>query len=94
MSKHSPGPWKWSKEIPRDNELPVLLDASDQVVCGFGNAAQYYPTEGLPPNVADARLIEKAPQLLAMLKRAAEDREPWHWDAVALIREIEEGTGG
>ena len=64
--KHTPGPWNW--DDGEDQDLPKLLAPSSKV-CDFGNAEQYYPTSGDPPNEADAHLIAAAPELLAALKR-------------------------
>jgi len=60
--QHTPGPWYWD-EGERNNDMPRLM-SQDGHVCDFGNNEQYYPTEGVPPNVADSRLIAAAPDLL------------------------------
>jgi hypothetical protein len=39
-------------------------------VMSFGDDEQYYPTEGCPPEEANARLIAAAPDLLEALKHA------------------------
>jgi len=79
-SPHSPGPWRWV--TPEDKSWERLDDGANGCV---------FVVDGwhVMPSDADRRLIAKAPELLAMLKRAVEDREPWHWDARALISEIE-----
>jgi hypothetical protein len=42
--------------------------SQDGHVCDFGNNEQYYPTEGVPPNAANSRLIAAAPDLLKQLQ--------------------------
>lgn len=67
--KHSPGPWKWDDDKDLDDEqLPVLRDASGNVVCDFGVDVTYYPTAGTSPVEADARLIAAAPELLEFVR--------------------------
>lgn len=64
MNEHTPGPWHW--DDGEDEDMPKLMAPSGEV-CNFGNCEQYYPTEGLPPNAADACLIAAAPELLEAL---------------------------
>ena len=71
MSKHTPGPWRWDDGDCED-DMPRLMAPSGKV-CHFGNAMQYYPTEGKPPSNSDARLIAAAPELLEALKQALEE---------------------
>jgi hypothetical protein len=77
-NEHSPGPWKWEPKEP-DGQMPALMSAEGKYVCEFGHDASstggYYPTEGSPPDEADARLIAAAPELLAALERALDTAE-------------------
>lgn len=57
----SPHPWRWECEETRGTDMGAILDATGKHVCEFGNAEQYYPTEGSPPNNADLALILEAP---------------------------------
>jgi hypothetical protein len=61
MTKHTPGPWYWDEDMP-------MLKSQDGRVCDFGNNEAYFPTEGVPPNEADSRLIAAAPELLHCLE--------------------------
>ena len=71
------GPWEWRKleydEDDSDTEMPWLDCAGDDPVMDFGDCEQYYPTEGTPPNEADAEFIAAArqdvPKLLAEVER-------------------------
>jgi len=56
----TPGPWEW-KEYGLGNEcdMPALVSRR-ATVCEFGNAEQYYPTEGTPPGESDSAYIAAA----------------------------------
>jgi hypothetical protein len=79
MSKHTPGPWTWQEGD--GNEMPKLI-AGDKEVCNFGDDTTYYPSEGEPPNDADASLIAAAPELLEALE--------WCADTLAVF--VDDGT--
>lgn len=64
--KHTPGPWIWL-EKSEWMDMPSLASPSGEV-CNFGDSQTYYPTQGEPPNKADARLIATAPELLEALQ--------------------------
>ncbi|MFZ7945721.1 hypothetical protein [Neobacillus sp. 19] len=72
----TPGPWVWEKfaldEDDWDTEMPWLGNATESVM-DFGDCEQYYPTQGTPPNDADAEFIAHArqdvPKLLAEVAR-------------------------
>ena len=66
VRQHTPGPWHW--EDGEFSALPRLM-AQAVEVCNFGDREQYYPTEGLPPEDEDARLIAASPELLAALRK-------------------------
>lgn len=74
--KGTPGPWEWFR--PGGKFLPVLRDSNRNEVCNFGNAEDYYPTEGEEPGPEDALLISKAPEMLAMLERIAALQEEYY----------------
>ena len=65
-AKHTPGPWSWA-ETSSSMNMPCLTSPSGEI-CNFGDDTQYYPTEGIPPNEANARLIAAAPELLEAAK--------------------------
>ena len=71
-AKATVGPWRWDNGNDRDATMPVLK-SGDDVVMDFGDAEPYYPTEGIPPEEADAEFIANArqdiPALLALLDR-------------------------
>jgi hypothetical protein len=72
----TPGPWYWDKfnldEDDYDTEMPYLNSEKDSIM-DFGDGEQFYPTEGTPPNEADAEFIaharEDVPKLLAEIER-------------------------
>ena len=83
VAAHTPGPWYWVASADDDgidrNEpsgLPALVSVHGPVVCWFGDAERYYPSEGHPPHEADARLIAAAPELLAELRHLVRLMEP------------------
>lgn len=67
--KHTPGPWNW---VPSPHathpDMGAFFSEGGQRVCWFGDAEQYYPSQGEPPSDADARLIAAAPDLLEALE--------------------------
>ena len=67
-AKHTPGPWEW---VPGKHSFQGSIEPD---ICDFGDDTTYYPTEGAPPNLANARLIAAAPDLFpahAGMNRAA-----------------------
>lgn len=69
MSKHTSGPWKVEKELTsRTGEWLIAKDAGDR---GRGIAiAETVPATG--KELANARLIAAAPELLETLKKCVE----------------------
>lgn len=65
--KGTKGKWIWIHS--HGNTLSRLESDNGQEICNFGNDYDYYPTEGVEPNVYDAQLISKAPEMLEMLKK-------------------------
>jgi hypothetical protein len=61
--KHSPGPWQFIGEETVGTNMGGILDANGYAVCDFGDAQQYYPVNGNPPNEYDAKLMEASPEL-------------------------------
>lgn len=59
------GPWHWSDGV--GDTLATLRAANGTEICNFGDATQYYPTEGSEPNATNAALIAHAPQDVAAL---------------------------
>lgn len=97
--KYTPGPWTWTKpdKWPNHEEHEVWLGSIDHesgTICDFGHNAQYYPSQGEPPNEANARLIAAAPELLEALqalfadyKRLADSGDAGYWS----LEDTEEG---
>jgi len=80
--KHTPAPWTW---IPGKKSDQGSIEPD---ICWFGDDTTYYPTEGDPPNDANARLMAAAPDLLNMLEIAVSYAGPtdgWVSDARAAI---------
>jgi len=74
VTTHTPGPWRWVMQASGigeaseyDSDTPALVSVHGPMVCWFGNDGQYYPTEGIPPGVADMALMAAAPDLLFAL---------------------------
>jgi hypothetical protein len=63
MSKatFTPGPWQWIHGA--GDTMPKIVGANGEKVCDFGDATQYYPTEGDPPVPADRYLMIASPDL-------------------------------
>jgi hypothetical protein len=45
----SPRPWRFEKAEEWD-DMGRIVDADGETVCSFGDATQYYPTQGDPPD--------------------------------------------
>ena len=80
--KGTPGPWEFVPAAPDDldgnhngRDMGGFRSAKGWV-CFFGDATTYYPTEGQPPDPADARLIAAAPELLEALERLVDSVNP------------------
>ena len=71
MSKHSPGPWRWTEMRIGDLEnASVLADAMGrQVLAGGADWGNGWHKGGADVGEHDARLIAAAPKLLEALKR-------------------------
>ena len=72
----TPGEWTWvefamsngepqSEDWKRTGMAALVSDA--ELVCWFGDAEAYYPTEGIEPSDADKRAIAKAPAMLDLI---------------------------
>ena len=89
--KHTPGPWKWN---PDDDDNAIVGADGFSIICGVWHNDSTAGAEVCRP--VDARLIAKAPEILAMLKELLdvyrEDLAIGYRDSITrLIREIEEG---
>lgn len=77
MTKHSPGPWKWSYAEDDGDEFGTdsLYDANRQAL-GFYNEGR-----DNKPTIPDAILIASAPDMLALLRELDEkaDECPICW---------------
>jgi hypothetical protein len=91
MSKHSPGPWRWSKDDP-DYEDDVLIAADKlAVMTGPGIVDR-------PKIAANARLIAAAPEMFRLLEWARERAiagrdltDAWLSEADTLLAGIDGG---
>jgi hypothetical protein len=67
----SPGPWRWEKRegVDEEGQYEALLDARGMIVVSASctNDAEYAWVYAERP--ADARLIQHAPDMLALLRR-------------------------
>jgi len=60
LTEFTPGTWKLD---PVKGDWMGGFYSGETSVCTFGDARDYYPTEGEPPNYANAQLIAAAPDL-------------------------------
>ena len=60
LTGFTPGTWELD---PVKGDWMGGFYSGETPVCTFGHAETYYPTEGEPPNYADAQLIAAAPDL-------------------------------
>lgn len=64
--KGTKGKWQWNPA--RGNRLAILENEYGYEICNFGDDTTYYPTEGTEPDIYDAKLIVKAPEMLELLQ--------------------------
>ena len=79
MTKHTPGPWHWSRDT-MENRCDITLDSEDT-----GYSILYCCKKPREPN---ARLIAAAPDLLEALEAALRKIEwilPVEWDVMRQI---------
>lgn len=73
MSKHSPGPWEWNSDYTmlyyRGSEEEKAKLRADGWGPGAGEKLAILVCENNEPDTADAALIAKAPELLAILRQ-------------------------
>ena len=60
LTGFTPGTWELD---PVKGDWMGGFYSGETSVCTFGDARDYYPTEGEPPNYANAQLIAAAPDL-------------------------------
>lgn len=79
--KATEGPWYW-KEHPDNewnNEMPWIVNELGQKIMDFGDAEQFYPVQGMPPNEEDVQFIiharEDIPFLLEYIKQQQQEIE-------------------
>jgi len=60
LTGFTPGTWELD---PVKGDWMGGFYSGETPVCTFGDAQDYYPTEGEPPNYANAQLIAAAPDL-------------------------------
>jgi hypothetical protein len=98
-AKHTPGPWLWTDRVLQGDakystygDMGGFVTADGVPVCWFGDNETYYPTEGTPPNAADARLIASAPDLLEALRQTTAQIAVWrsiNGDMVGALADLE-----
>ena len=67
MAGYTKGPWEF--DPPHDHgTYEGAFYSGDEEICSFGDSEAYYPTEGTPPNTANAHLIAAAPDMYEALK--------------------------
>lgn len=76
-AKFTKGPWVWVDKLlqgrakyagPYDNG--GFVSADGEMVCWFGDAEQYYPSDGEAPSDEDKHLIAAAPDMYEALELA------------------------
>ena len=72
LTGFTPGPWKfYAADLDLDGTFcGSFIDDAERRICYFGDAEQYYPTEGESPSKEDAALIASAPDLHRELAEA------------------------
>ena len=98
MNAHTPGPWTVSAER-REHRVRYVTNHHDMIATVHGNADEAWQGDMSTHVDVDARLIAKAPEMLATLAHAVLWGEgfattsghtpPWLAEARALLKEIE-----
>lgn len=68
--KITQGPWRIREEKKYSAELIAIENESCDLVCDFGDAEKYYPTQGTEPNNEDLKAILAVPEMLEVVKTA------------------------
>lgn len=85
----SAGPWKWSDGNEKYDEVGLILDGHDIPICDFGASAEYYPTEGTPPNYENERFITQSREALPYWIAQYEAEHTARLAAEQRVRELE-----
>lgn len=87
MSKHTPGPWTQGKTTPQN------VSAGSALIC-----RTFARSRASDEDIANARLIAAAPDLLTMLTEAHEIIDSWGYEETAEVtarmRALIERAGG
>ncbi len=68
--KITQGPWRIREEKKYSAELIAIENESCDLVCDFGDAEKYYPTQGTEPNNEDLKAILAIPEMLCVIKKS------------------------
>ena len=81
LTGFTPGTWELD---PVKGDWMGGFYSGETPVCTFGDAQIYYPTEGEPPNYADAQLIAAAPDLHRIATELAAENKRLR-DALSML---------
>lgn len=70
--KITKGPWCIKEKEKYSEELIVIQNEAEEIICDFGDEEQYYPTQGTEPNDEDLKAILAIPEMLEVIKAARE----------------------
>lgn len=70
--KITKGPWCIKEKGKYSEELIVIQNEAEEIICDFGDEEQYYPTQGTEPNDEDLKAILAIPEMLEVIKAARE----------------------
>lgn len=68
--KITKGPWCIKEKGKYSEELIVIQNEAEEIICDFGDEEQYYPTQGTEPNDEDLKAILAIPEMLEVIKAA------------------------
>lgn len=103
MMPHTPGPWHvWGEDDwweSQTDDLVVVADVGDMFVCNMGPPVSPLEADtAKSPNLANARLIAAAPEMLEALELACETLRAQEWEinigVVARVEEVLEKVKG
>jgi len=81
LTGFTPGTWELD---PVKGDWMGGFYSGETSVCTFGDAQDYYPTEGEPPNYANAQLIAAAPDLHRIATELAAENKRLR-DALSML---------